>query len=70
MVDKNRRLKHGTISGYMDFRCRCRKCTDMGNLYMQEYREDVFDDTKAIKKEVNIKLTPIDYAEYKVDDNS
>ena len=64
------RLAHGTISGYQDHRCRCARCLDVWSMYIQEYRETIFDDTKAIKKEVNVKLPPIDYAEYKVDDNS
>lgn len=63
-MQKNRRLTHGTLSGYKEYNCRCRKCRDVWDVYMQSYREDIFDELRAKKKPVEIELTPRDYAEY------
>lgn len=60
---RHTRLQHGTLSGYLDHRCRCKRCSEIGQLYMQEYRDNIFDDTKAQKKEVNINLSDKDYSE-------
>lgn len=60
---KHSRLQHGTLSGYMDHRCRCKKCAEIYTLYMQEYRDTIFDETKAKKKDVSINLSDKDYSE-------
>lgn len=62
-MERKERLTHGTIAGYKTYRCRCRKCTEVWNLYTQEFRETVYDDTKAKTKPVNIKISDRDYSE-------
>ena len=46
-------MTHGTLEGYKTG-CRCPKCVELWNMYNQEFRENIFDDTKAKTKKVNI----------------
>lgn len=62
-MNPNRRLKHGTLSGYQDHRCRCKRCAEVWDLYIQEYRDNIFDETKAKYKEVNDYIPPLAYSE-------
>lgn len=53
-MERKQRLTHGTIEGYKNWRCRCRKCREVWDLYTQEFRENIFDETKAQYKEVKL----------------
>ena len=61
----SKRFAHGTIDCYQTNRCRCKKCTGVWELYTQEYRSDIYDETKAPKKPLDIKLGNQDYSERK-----
>ena len=50
-MDRKQRLTHGTLDGYKNG-CRCKKCVEVWNLYTQEFRDNIFDETKAKYKEV------------------
>lgn len=62
-MERKTRLQHGTLSGYKTHRCRCKRCAEVWELYLQEYRDEIFDETKAQYKEVNIPINRIDYSE-------
>ncbi len=59
------RLTHGTLEGYRDRGCRCKKCREVWDLYMSEYRTEIFDETKATYQEVDVPLNDNDYSERK-----
>lgn len=62
-MDRKTRLQHGTLSGYKNHRCRCKRCAEVWEMYLQEYRDNIFDETKAVYKEVKVNLSPLDYSE-------
>lgn len=49
---RSQRLAHGTIDCYQTNRCRCKKCISVWKMYTTEFRENIFDETKAKYKEV------------------
>lgn len=52
-MERKQRLTHGTLAGYKTYRCRCKRCTEVWNLYIQEFRDNIFDETKAAYKDIN-----------------
>lgn len=62
-MDRSNKLQHGTLEGYKRFRCRCKKCTSVWELYLQEYRDEIFDETKAKVEPVRFYYSYEDYSE-------
>ena len=56
-------LIHGTLDGYEKHRCRCKECKGIWDYYIQEYRSDIFDERKARRKKLRIRLSKKDYSE-------
>jgi hypothetical protein len=56
-------LIHGTLDGYEKHRCRCDECKGVWDYYIEEYRKDIFDERKARRKKLRIKLSRRDYSE-------
>lgn len=50
-----RSLVHGTLDGYKAYGCRCPACREIWDMYTQEYRETIFDETTAKRRPVKIK---------------
>lgn len=58
-----RKLIHGTLSGYKEYRCRCAKCSEIWELYTNQFREDIYDETKRKAPPVKYFPDERDYSE-------
>ena len=60
MSSKGNRMVHGTLEGYKSNGCRCKKCSNTWAMYIEQYREDIFDERTAKYKEVKLSNSDIE----------